>query len=501
MHEICTRYAWSEKSPSRTCRNPNSDMCGILCWKGATSDELVERVKSRGPSCFDTCVSISQVHCLSSVLSLRPPLTSQPVVKNDRIVMYNGELYDIGDGCDTVAFSEALFNSSNVISALQNIKGEYAFVFVDGNTIWFGRDCIGRRSLVYKIEGEEFVISSVTDHVIDVEDGWIQCVGGVVYELDVETASIKEHTWGYKEDEPEPSLIYPYGKVSHDVIDLTSDVISKHAAQFKQLLANALSVRTGKYEQISVLFSGGIDCALLARLADMHLHPSVSIQLVNVAFHNPRVGEGYETPDRVLGRSTYGELKALSQYDRMAFTEVNVPYEETLEHRETVQSLMYPSTSVMDLSIAVAFYFASKACTSDVIISGLGADELFGGYSRIVQSLTRGYDVVAESLQLEFSRLHVRNLGRDDRVICHHGKEARYPFLDEDVVAWATACPVNLKLSGSRDEDTKFLIREVARSVGLDSVTFQKKRAIQFGARSAKMEIGSGKVKGHEVFK
>lgn len=476
-------------------------MCGILCWKGPISDELVDRVKSRGPTCFDTCVSSSRIQCLSSVLSLRPPLTPQPVVKNDRIVMYNGELYNIGDGCDTEAFSEALCNSSSVLSALQDIKGEYAFVFVDDKTIWFGRDCIGRRSLVYRIEGEEFVISSVTDHVMDTEDGWSQCVGGVVYELDVETVSIKEHTWGYRDDEPKPSLIYPYEKVSRDVIDLTADLISSHVTQFKQLLTNALSVRTVGYEQLSVLFSGGIDCALLARLADMHLPPSVSIQLVNVAFQNPRVGEEYGTPDRVLGRSTYEELRALSQYDRMVFTEVNVPYEETLEHRETVQSLMYPSTSVMDLSIAVAFYFASKACTSNVIISGLGADELFGGYSRIVQSLTRGYDAVVESLQLEFSRLHVRNLGRDDRVICHHGKEARYPFLDEDVVAWATACPVNLKLSGSRDEDTKFLIREVARTVGLGSVTFQKKRAIQFGARSAKMEIGSGKVKGHEVFK
>ncbi|KAG5363031.1 Asparagine synthetase domain-containing protein [Yarrowia sp. B02] len=415
--------------------------------------------------------------------------------------MYNGELYNIGEGCDTVAFSEALFNSSDVISALQKIKGEYAFVFVDGNTVWFGRDCIGRRSLVYKIEGDEFVISSVTDHVVDAEDKWIQCAGGVLYELNVEELSIKEHTWGYKKDTETLSLIYPYGRVSLDVVELTDTVVSEHTTQFKQLLREALAVRTTGYGQISILFSGGIDCALLARLADMHLPPSVSIQLVNVAFQNLRVGEEYETPDRVLGRSTYEELKALSQYDRMTFTEVNVPYEETLSHRETVQSLMYPSTSVMDLSIAVAFYFASKACTSSVIISGLGADELFGGYSRIVQSLARGYDAVAESLQLEFSRLHVRNLGRDDRVICHHGKEARYPFLDEDVVAWATKCPVNLKLSGSKDEDTKFLIREVARSVGLDSVTFQKKRAIQFGARSAKMEIGSGKVKGHEVFK
>lgn len=486
-----------EKSPSPLTK-PNDDMCGILCWKGAVSELLKERVKDRGPTCYGTHVTEQQINCLSSVLSLRPPLTEQPVVKNEKVVLYNGEVYHV-DGCDTVYFSDALFNSSNVLTTLQNIAGEYAFVFIDNNTIWFGRDCIGRRSLVYKIEGKDFVISSVTDHVTDTEDSWVQCSGGVVYQLNIDTMELKEHSWGYPEDAP--ALFYPYEKVSRDVILTTPDIIQQHSSQFKELLTEALLQRTSGHSNISILFSGGIDCALLARLADMTLPPSVTLQLVNVAFQNPRVGEEYETPDRILGRSTYEELKRLSQFDRLSFCEINVPYEDTLLHRDTVMSLMYPSTSVMDLSIAVAFFFASRACTSDVIISGLGADELFGGYSRIVKSLETGYDTVSESLQVEFSRLHVRNLGRDDRVIAANGKEARYPFLDEKVVEWSVKCAVNLKLSGSRDEDTKFLVRAVARDVGLDSVTYQKKRAIQFGARSAKMEKGSGKVKGHEVFK
>ncbi|KAF5097989.1 hypothetical protein D0Z00_002204 [Geotrichum galactomycetum] len=47
----------------------------------------------------------------------------------------------------------------------------------------------------------------------------------------------------------------------------------------------------------------------------------------------------------------------------------------------------------------------------------------------------------------------------------------------------------------------KSILRNIARNLGLSQVAEEKKRAIQFGAKSAKMELGSGKVKGTEVFR
>lgn len=178
---------------------------------------------------------------------------------------------------------------------------------------------------------------------------------------------------------------------------------------------------------------------------------------------------------------------------------------------------MYPHNTEMDLSIANALYFAARGegsaytpadsspapykTTARVLVSGLGADEIFGGYGRHGVAFShRGYPGLIEELKLDVGRLGKRNLGRDDRVMAHWGREVRFPFLDEALVKWAVEVPVWDKCDfgsetakGHLDAE-KRVLRLVARNLGMEAVSLEKKRAIQFGARTAKME--SGKVKG-----
>ena len=54
--------------------------------------------------------------------------------------------------------------------------------------------------------------------------------------------------------------------------------------------------------------------------------------------------------------------------------------------------------------------------------------------------------VVANSMYALFSLRSCANQpGRDDRVISDHGREARFPFLDEALVSYLNALPVWLK--------------------------------------------------------
>ena len=310
--------------------------------------------------------------------------------------------------------------------------------------------------------------------------------------------------------------------------------------------------------KVAVLFSGGLDCTVLARLAHELLSIEEPIDLLNVAFENPRrvaaaAAEAAkskakpntvpasiyeECPDRVTGRSSLAELQNTCPGRTWRFVAINIPYSQTLEHRDEVKRLMRPHNTEMDLSIACALYFASRGqgelsdpenshpttytTTARVLLSGLGADELFAGYTRHTTAFSRhGFQGLIDEIDLDVCRLGKRNLGRDDRVISHWGREVRFPYLDEDFLSWAVKCPVWEKCgfggdslathSFSRDDGShpsdqepepelepgKQILRLLAWKIGLKNVSKEKKRAIQFGSRTAKME--SGRSKGTQI--
>lgn len=61
-----------------------------------------------------------------------------------------------------------------------------------------------------------------------------------------------------------------------------------------------------------------------------------------------------------------------------------------------------------------------------VVLTGIGADEQLAGYSRHrLRFKTSGHEGLIQEVAMELSRISSRNLGRDDRVIGDHGKEAR----------------------------------------------------------------------------
>lgn len=326
---------------------------------------------------------------------------------------------------------------------------------------------------------------------------------------------------------------------------------SKIINELAQKLQSSLAVRVQKVPclpsavniapPVAILFSGGLDCTLLARLVHDLIPEEHDIDLLNVAFENPRairaasslaaqstypLASAYSIcPDRVTGISSHAELLRVCPGRVWRFVSIDIPYSETLAHRSDITKLMLPHNTEMDLSIACALYFAARGSgtvhdqiTSNrisyttparVLVSGLGADELFAGYIRHATAFDRrGYQGLVDEIDLDFKRLGKRNLGRDDRVISNWGREVRYPYLDEELVTWALKLPVwekcgfrkpqrpegedisreNLKL-----EPAKRTLRLLAWKLGMKGAAMEKKRAIQFGARTAKMEVGKTK--------
>ena len=113
--------------------------------------------------------------------------------------------------------------------------------------------------------------------------------------------------------------------------------------------------------KLAILFSGGLDCTVLAGLSHFILDLNDSIDLLNVAFENPRkANSSFDVPDRITGKRSYQELLVQFPNRKWNFVEINVPFSEYLKAKPRILRLMNPCSSVMDLSIATALWFASS---------------------------------------------------------------------------------------------------------------------------------------------
>ena len=119
-----------------------------------------------------------------------------------------------------------------------------------------------------------------------------------------------------------------------------------------------------------------------------------------------------------------------------------------------------------------------------VVLTGEGADELFAGYEYL-RDFSR-----PEQLHDEIVRtvegLHNLNLQRCDRVTMAHGLEARVPFLDREVIAFALRLPPESKLSGPGRPE-KQLLREAFTGWLPDELLWREKS--QFGDGSGAAEV------------
>lgn len=259
-----------------------------------------------------------------------------------------------------------------------------------------------------------------------------------------------------------------------------------------------------EHPKVAILFSGGIDCTILASIAHQYVSPNETIELLNVAFE--KVGENkdsinYDVPDRISARHSFKELQELFPERQWNLVEINVPRDDlqnSIEHH--VKHLIYPLKTVLDESLGCVFWYASKGNTLEyksparVILLGSGADELFGGYVRHRNAFTRckgsfeeKLDSVEKELEMDWQRIPSRNLGRDDRVIADNGKTARSPFIEENIVAFVRSLRGDQKCCMVLPEGVgdKLFLRLTGFRLGLREVAGYKKRAAQFGSRIA----------------
>ena len=362
-------------------------------------------------------------------------------------------------------------------------------------------------------------------------------------------------------------------------------------------LAASVKRRCAGLSEVAVLFSGGLDSVVLARLAHDALPADATIDLINVAFGERR-GDAEKAPDRLAARSALRELRTACPSRKFRLIEATAAPGDLARIADDVAALAAPCSTHMDFNIAAALYVAAKgegalydgteadhadskdgehrllryatdapreelpdrradggncrtcgkaakarcvsglcggccrrkgrgdaayACgahpkrltyaekcaradapppppvaveeakpvvrtTARALLLGMGADELLAGYARHRTAFKRGgLEELEREVGVDVSRIATRNLGRDDRVTAAWAREARYPFLDEDVVR----C-VRVELGSSvadlalpPGDGCKRALRSLALNLDLPRTATLVKRAIQFGTRIA----------------
>jgi diphthine-ammonia ligase len=253
---------------------------------------------------------------------------------------------------------------------------------------------------------------------------------------------------------PEPELREPEEKLKGELLDLLRASIVK---------------RRPHDDTIGLLFSGGLDSSLLAYLSKS-LGRKIICYTVAVADPSMKAAEDLQFAERIAAELDVPlKVKSLTLGDIERYLSLVVP--------------LIDDTDGVKISVALPLYAACELAKADgirTLFYGLGTEELFAGYERHKRVNAAELNNACRSGLLA---MHERDLYRDAMIAKALGIALRAPFLAPEFVAYALRIPAACKLAG---DESKVILRAIARDLGLETAARRRKRAVQYGANIVK---------------
>lgn len=419
-------------------------MCGILAIIGKGKDpqlvkELSKRMSHRGPDESDLHI-MEKGHIMSherlSIIDLHSG--KQPIQGTSSAWMiHNGEIYNHQELRDGIlkAHTFRTKSDSEVIVHLYEefgydfcnmLDGDWAFVVIDGDDFIAGRDPLGVKPLYYGLdERGRIYFSSEMKPIADQCKSFSTFPPGHYYTP--KTGFVKYYQPEYED----------YLKADQNLnLELIRETLTE--ATRKRLMSDV---------PIGVLLSGGLDSSLTSAIAARLLAER------GEKLHSFSIGLDGDAPDAKAA-------KKVADFLGTEHHEIHFTIEQGIEvldrliwHLET-----YDVTSVR---ASTPMYFLSKAIADlgiKVVLSGEGADEIFGGYLYFRNAPS------AEEFQKEtierVQKLFTADLLRADKSTMAHGLEARVPFLDKAFLDVAVRIKPEEKQPKTHQGSEKYILRK-----------------------------------------
>jgi asparagine synthase (glutamine-hydrolysing) len=352
-------------------------------------------------------------------------------------MVHNGEIYNHQELRDTI-LKEHTFRStsdSEVIVHLYEkfgydfchlLDGMFAFVVIDGDDYIAGRDPLGVKPLYYGLdERGRMYFASEMKAIADQCKTFSTFPPGHYYTPETGFVKYYQPKW----EDPEAGV---------EELDLTA---------IRESLTQAVKKRLMSDVPIGVLLSGGLDSSLTSSIAARLMKEQ------GKTLHSFSIGLDQEAPDAKAARKVADFLG--TEHHEIHFTiEQGIEIlDQLIWHLET-----YDVTSVR---ASTPMYFLSKAITEKgikVVLSGEGADEIFGGYLyfRNAPSVMDFHKETIERIQ----KLFTADLLRADKSTMAHGLEARVPFLDKAFLELAIKIKPEEKMPQTYDGVEKYILRK-----------------------------------------
>ena len=385
-------------------------MCGIAgCYQQADgrklTDVMTDRIAHRGPdargiwSHEDERVSLHLGHRRLSIIDLSAA-ADQPLSKGNLTLIYNGELYNFKELRARLQADGATFVTSSdteVVleawrhwgpAALDRFRGMFAFALADTATgeLVLARDPLGIKPLFYTERGDGLVFASELKAILSalgtelrVDPGAL-VASALYYWVPEQRCAIQDvrklpaGSWARIAPGAKPEVRY-YWRIQ----DTAAEAAGRPAADLTAVIQESVKAHLVADVPVSSFLSGGLDSSIVTVLAHRE---SMALDAYTIAF-----------------RSEDQKLEAMPDdavYARKVAERFGIDLHEIMISPDIV-NLLPRMVDTLDEPIGdpaaintMLMCEAARERGVKVILSGMGADELFGGYRKHLACLMAG---------------------------------------------------------------------------------------------------------------
>ena len=456
-------------------------MCGIVCafdLKEKSESlrpqvlEMAKKIRHRGPD-WSGIYSDNKVIMAHERLAIVDPASGQqPLFSEDKklVLAANGEIYNHRELKKQYNFDYKFQTESDceVILALYKEKG---VDFLDDLNGMFG-------FAMYDVEKDEYLIARDHMGIIPLYIGWDQngtfYVASELKALEGICAKIELFPPGHYMSSKDGEFVQWYKRDWEQYEAVKENETS--IAEVKEALEAAVHRQLMSDVPYGVLLSGGLDSSITSAIAKKYAQKRIESGDKKDAWypqlHSFSVGlEG--SPDLAAAQKVADHIGTIHHEIKFTIQEGLDAIKDVIYNIETYDITTIRSSTPMYLMARVI-----KSMGVKMVLSGEGADEIFGGYLYFHKA-PNAQEFHEETVR-KLDKLHMYDCLRANKSLMAWGIEGRVPFLDKEFMDVAMRInPKDKMINGERME--KWVIRKAFEDMLPQEVAWRQKEQFSDG--------------------